>query len=175
MTPDKLMPNSDNASDDREWVTDLSFLDHLSAGDSSFSVRPGSIKASFHAYAIIPSDVIYGEVKNVVAEPTQGERAHRGGRGIGPLPPSGRLLLYDMIDLEDERFEVMLSLFQGDTSDSYDIRGSVHPAPPENTQGRLSIDDKTYYVGVAEGSVVFKNVAIGGDINNIIFSLETLD
>jgi hypothetical protein len=170
------MHDSDNDSGDGDWVNDLSFLDCLPAGDNLFSVRPGSTKQSFHVYAVIPGDVIYGMARpGAPPVPRRGRRAPRGKRSIGPLPPSGRLLLYDMIELEDEQYEVMLTLFAGDTPDSYDVRGSVHPAPPENTQGRLSIGDKMYYAGVTEGSLEFKDVAIGEDLKDVLFSLETLD
>jgi hypothetical protein len=170
------MHNSDNDSGDGEWVNDLSFLDHLPADDSSFSVRPGSTKQSFHVYAIIPDDVIYGVAQpGEPPAPSRGARAPRGTRSLGPLPPSGRLLLYDTINLEDEQYEVMLALFTGDTPGLYDVRGSIHPAPPVDTQGRLSLGDKLYYAEVVEGSVEFKNVEIGEDVSDVLFSLETID
>jgi hypothetical protein len=169
------MHDSDNDSGNGGWATDLSFLDRLPADDSSFSVRPGSNKHSFHVYTAIPGDVVYGDVEP--GEPTlkRGARPSRGARSIGPLLPSGRLLLYDMIDLEDERFEVMLTLFPGEAPDTYDVRGNIFPSPPENTQGRLSLGERTYYAHVVEGSLTFKDVEIGGDIDRVLFSLETLD
>lgn len=169
------MHDSNNDSGDGERATDLSFLNRLPADDSSFSVRPGSNRHSFHVYAAIPGDVVYGDVEPGGPILRRGARPSRGARSIGPLPPSGRLLLYDMIDLEDVRFEVMLTLFPGETPDSYDVRGSIFPSPPENTQGRLSLGEKTYYANIVEGSLVFKDVEIGGDIDRVLFSLETLD
>jgi hypothetical protein len=170
------MHDSDNESGDGEWVNDLSFLDSLPAGDSSFSIRPGSTKQSFHVYAIIPGDVIYGVAQpGELPAPSRGEGAPRGKRSIGPLPPSGRLLLYDTIDVEGEQYEVMLVLFTGDTPGSYDVRGSIHPAPPVDTQGRLSLSDMLYYAEVVEGSVEFKNVEIGEDVRDVLFSLETIE
>jgi hypothetical protein len=169
------MHDSDNDTGDGGWAADLSFLDHLPADDSSFSVRPGSNKHSFHVYTAIPGDVVYGDVKPGEPVPKRGARPSRGARSVGSLPPSGRLLLYDMIDLEDEQFEVMLTLFPGKAPDSYEVRGSVYPAPPENTQGRLSLGETTYYADVIEGGIDFKDVEIGGDIDRVLFSLETLD
>ena len=81
ITPGNLMHDSDNDSGDEEWINDLSFLSYLPTGDSLFSVRPGSTKRSFHVYAVITGDVIFGVARpGEPPAPRRGERAPRGRR-----------------------------------------------------------------------------------------------
>ncbi len=165
LRPDLSLPETSHKLN----ISDLSFLRRYEM-QPSLQITPGSIRASFRAHISIPLDMS----RDMLAAGAQGPEL--AGRGFGPIQPGGRLLLWDIMKLEDADVRVMVILKGSDSPGQYRIVGELVSAESLPTvRVRLYAGYETYYGKVRNGRFSFDPVSLNDGITDLRLILETED
>ena len=165
LRPDPGLPETSH----KLTTSDLSFLRQYETLPS-LQITPGSICASFRAHISIPLDMSRGIL------PTRARGPELAGQGFGPIQPGGRLLLWDVMKLEDTDVRVMVTLKGSDSPGQYRIAGQLVSAKSLPAIGvRLYVGYETYYGKVQSGRFSFDPVSLNDGVTNLRLILETED
>ena len=141
----------------------------LTTSDLSF-LRQYETLPSFRAHISIPLDMSRGIL------PTRARGPELAGQGFGPIQPGGRLLLWDVMKLEDTDVRVMVTLKGSDSPGQYRIAGQLVSAKSLPAIGvRLYVGYETYYGKVQSGRFSFDPVSLNDGVTNLRLILETED
>lgn len=131
--------------------------------ETQYIIRPGSTISSFRLEIILPF---------AASIPPSSE----GKRGIAPIQPGGRLLLYDTVPLGEGRVQILLTLHSEPKPDTYRVVGQLAgKSLPQRVEAYLQVGKLAYHVSATEGRFEIHGVEFGEGVENLSFRLATPD
>lgn len=131
--------------------------------ETQYIIRAGSTVSSFSLEIILPF---------AASLPPSSE----GKRGITPIQPGGRLLLYDTVPLGESRVQILLTLHSEPKPDTYRLVGQLAgKSLPQRVEAYLQVGKQAYHVYANEGRFEIHGVVFGEGVENLSFRLATPD
>jgi hypothetical protein len=126
--------------------------------ETQYVIRPGSTISSFSLEIILPF---------AASLPPSSE----GKRGIAPLQPGGRLLLYDTVPLGGSRVQILLTLHSDTAPDTYRVVGQlIGKSLPQRVEAYLQVGKQAYHVHAEGGRFEIQGVEFGEALETSIIS-----
>ena len=98
-----------------------------------------------------------------------------GSRGILSIPADGRLLLNQTFEVVGTPVEMILTLYQGEAPDQYDVVAELFADElPATINARLHVDSQVYFACMQGNAIRFSGVCYPEDPENLQITLESI-